>query len=324
MPAVSLYDYLLKHHPSTLRMILDDVGKIAVLVVDENLRVVTYNKQFEALTGKGILKKTENSLRDIMKPVDNSSSLFLPPKGSCWKVNVAFVSGVESGEDEENAYEVYIFSDKNEYVVCCDDLVNTDVPASARMARLNEELTDLMRELQKKNRELEKAKSTIHHMAMHDVLTELYNRRACQLEIEKIIAASARHGFPVVAVMFDIDHFKNVNDTFGHEAGDEVIKEFGRILRESCRKEDVAGRWGGEEFVMLMPYTNAEEGRQVCERARRLVQAAAFSNVTGTVTVSAGLSELRNKESLDSLMARVDEALYEAKSSGRNRVIVRG
>ncbi|MFW6414169.1 MAG: GGDEF domain-containing protein, partial [Verrucomicrobiota bacterium] len=310
MPAISLYDYLLQNHPHTLRMILDDLGKIAIVVLDDKQRVVTYNKQFRLLSDEGKLEQNEVYLNDLMQPVDSSSPFLLPPKGSYWKVNVIFNSGQENADDI--GYEAYIFSDKDEYIICFDDLVSTDALASAKMARLNEELTDLMRELQKKNRELEQAKATIQHVAMHDFLTELLNRRACQTELEKVIAAANRHGFPTALAMMDIDHFKKINDEFGHETGDDVLKEFGQMLLDSCRKEDIAGRWGGEEFILLMPYTNTEAGKQVCERIRTLFQQAVFPGIDRPITVSIGLTTLRPGDSLDSLAARADEALYKA------------
>jgi two-component system, cell cycle response regulator len=132
-----------------------------------------------------------------------------------------------------------------------------------------------------------------------------------------------RHGGHLSVAMFDLDRFKNINDSRGHAAGDRVLREFGRILASEIRGEDVAGRMGGEEFALVI--SGAEGARSLCERIRERLASTRVECPPGeafSVTVSVGLAWLEDgPASLDALLSRADEALYRAKAEGRNRVV---
>lgn len=184
------------------------------------------------------------------------------------------------------------------------------------LRRHNVRLIGQTRALEQSNRELQTAAST-------DSLTGLLVRRAflerCEAEIER----AQRQERPLAMVVVDLDHFKQVNDTYGHAVGDLVLKRFADVLGRDLRTIDVAGRWGGEEFVVLMPETSAAQARNVIERIRVAVTKLTFSHPAENlaVTMSAGLVEFDGAMTdPEQLVAQADKALYEAKQAGRNRI----
>lgn len=155
--------------------------------------------------------------------------------------------------------------------------------------------------------------------ALIDPLTGLFNRRAFNKFLERELALQSRYDLELSMAMIDLDHFKGVNDTHGHDAGDDVLREVSGLLQDICRSTDLPCRWGGEEFVWLMPKTNEEGALVATERLRKLVEAQDFQQA-GKLTVSIGLTEARKDESPESLCKRADQALYQAKEGGRNQV----
>ena len=163
-------------------------------------------------------------------------------------------------------------------------------------------------------------------MAVTDPLTGLYNRRYMSVHVGTMVDTAADRGKTISMLAVDVDHFKSVNDSFGHDGGDEVLKELARRIKANIRNIDLACRTGGEEFVIALPETDVEVAYKVAERLRRAVGGKPFTIGPDagslTVTVSIGVAELENAaESLDDIVKRADEALYRAKREGRNRVI---
>ncbi len=162
--------------------------------------------------------------------------------------------------------------------------------------------------------------------AVTDPLTGLHNRRYMTGQLDALVARAVRDGLPVSALLLDIDHFKKINDSFGHDAGDEVLREFAVRLASNVRAVDLPCRHGGEEFVVVMPETSLEDAERIAERIRMHVSGAPFRVAGGrevlTVTISIGVAATHGPgDTPDQLLKRADEALYEAKASGRNRVI---
>jgi len=164
-------------------------------------------------------------------------------------------------------------------------------------------------------------------LAVTDALTGLNNRRFLDHQLNLAMARHIRGGPAMSLLLVDIDHFKSVNDTYGHDAGDEVIREFAKRLSLNVRAIDMACRYGGEEFVVLMPETSPADAMHIAERVRAQVAEAPFVLHDGReldVTVSVGVSTSTGLgDSPEALMKRADEGVYEAKTSGRNRVIAR-
>ncbi len=169
------------------------------------------------------------------------------------------------------------------------------------------------------NRALQIANRKLGRLATTDGLTGLWNRRALDELVRREILRVDRYGDALSMVLFDIDHFKTVNDRFGHLAGDHVLVELGRRVKAQLRDCDGLGRWGGEEFLVLLPHSSGQEARQLAERLRRLVEAEPFEAV-GSVTISAGVAQRRPRESAEDWFRRLDRVMYRAKERGRNRV----
>jgi len=167
----------------------------------------------------------------------------------------------------------------------------------------------------------------VESLASTDELTGLPNRRCFMVEAERELAMARRHGTSLSVAMFDIDRFKSINDCHGHAAGDVALKAFGSILAAEVRKDDVAGRIGGEEFALLLWSAELQDAWSICERIRSKIESRCFEDADGCairMTVSAGLAAFGPEDAdLDTLLARADCALYEAKSAGRNRVVAR-
>ncbi|HDD35248.1 MAG TPA: GGDEF domain-containing protein [Candidatus Desulfofervidus auxilii] len=155
-----------------------------------------------------------------------------------------------------------------------------------------------------------------------DALTGLYNRRYFMERLEIEWERAKRYQRPISLLILDIDHFKRINDTYGHLAGDKVLKTLGKLISKQLRKTEIAGRYGGEEFTILVPETNAEGAIKLAERLRKMVEEYPFAiNGTINVTVSIGVSDAEGIETINDLIQKADAALYQAKETGRNRVV---
>ena len=182
----------------------------------------------------------------------------------------------------------------------------------------SEEVKALSVRVNKLEQELEAAKKE----SKEDFLTKLYNKRALDEFMEMKEAEYQRYGRNYCVIMFDLDHFKNVNDTFGHEAGDAVLGAFAKILKKDCRTVDIVGRFGGEEFLAILSETDTEGGSIFAHKVRKHVEKARFMyrGERIEVTVSSGVSERKTHVSLQATVNSADEYLYKAKQEGRNRV----
>lgn len=169
----------------------------------------------------------------------------------------------------------------------------------------------------------EQIRTHLSHMASTDTLTGLLNRRAfLDLAPDRLEPATNCSGTGAAVLVMDLDHFKSVNDIYGHQAGDEVLRQFGILLRRSVRSRDLIGRVGGEEFWALLPDVLPDEARRVAERIRSSLADTkiSYSDNEITITVSIGMTMMRERETLEVALARADRALYAAKNGGRNRV----
>lgn len=160
----------------------------------------------------------------------------------------------------------------------------------------------------------------LQKLATVDSLTGIYNRYKMNEEIDVEIGRNKRYGEGFALVMFDIDHFKAVNDTYGHDIGDYVLTELSRIIAKEIRESDNFGRWGGEEFMLILPKLNKEEAVRVSEKLRDKVKNHTFKDIS-RVTISIGTTVFTADDTKETLLKRVDNALYTAKREGRNRVV---
>ena len=198
---------------------------------------------------------------------------------------------------------------------------------ASRLKRTNDELeTDVAERTEQLQHALDRQEQLVAELAelsLRDPLTGLHNRRHADAELPRLASAADRHDQPLAMAMADLDHFKQVNDEHTYAVGDEVLRRFALILRQSTRSSDVVTRYGGEEFLVLMPQTTIEQALVLCERVRSEVEQHDWSDVAEGlhVTVSIGLSDSVSSGGLVTLGADADSALHRAKREGRNRVV---
>lgn len=177
---------------------------------------------------------------------------------------------------------------------------------------------------------LKKTKAELEFQASHDALTSLYNRRHITEHLHQGISQAQRYHHPYTVVMIDLDHFKNVNDTHGHAVGDLVLTQMAKVLKNSVRESDIAGRWGGEEFIVLLPHTDLPG---TCQAAEQWLKNIADSPVildngksihitfsAGIATLNADMAKLDIQYIAEELLNKADERMYAAKAQGRNRI----
>ena len=170
--------------------------------------------------------------------------------------------------------------------------------------------------------ELKEYTYELQYRATHDSLTKLYNRQKLNEELSKEILRENRYQHNLSILMFDIDNFKNINDTYGHDVGDVVLIDLSNILKGSIRATDYAARWGGEEFMVLLPETSIDETTRLANELREKIETYQPDNIDLPITISIGIAEfIPNENTRDDFIKNVDIALYQAKRTGKNKVI---
>jgi len=208
-----------------------------------------------------------------------------------------------------------------------EDIVAGSSQASAdqqlpnnELGRIAESIESLTKDaLYQKNLALEAKNSLLNHLSKTDQLTGIANRRKIQEALEQEVERFLRDQLPFSIVLFDIDHFKKINDHHGHDTGDQVLAELARQIKSRIRRRDVFGRWGGEEFILLFPETSHAEASQIAEQLRSQIAQQTFTKNLH-VTLSCGVSEFQGDLSLQEVLIEVDQKMYQAKEQGRNRV----
>lgn len=195
--------------------------------------------------------------------------------------------------------------------------LNARIYACLRTKALQDELRD-------KNRQLEEVLLKVEALAITDPLTNLFNRRHFETVIEKEFSRTIRYQSSTSCLMIDIDYFKKINDEYGHHAGDLVLKEMAKIIKSSVREIDTVARWGGEEFIVLLPATKREDALQAASRILTAASSHKFSGIPVQITISIGIASVPDPsiDTTEKLIHASDVALYEAKTKGRNRIEV--
>ncbi len=183
------------------------------------------------------------------------------------------------------------------------------------------EMATMMFDFQRKVNALEEELEEQREIALVDKLTGVHNRRAFDMRLEELIAQSRRFHTPLCLFLIDMDHFKEVNDKFGHEVGDEVLSSFARLLRTSCREYDMVFRFGGDEFAVIFPNEGIDEGKVFANRIQNFMGHNYYrhKDFKISMSVSGGMAQLTEDDDAHSLFSRADKRLYQAKAQGRNR-----
>jgi diguanylate cyclase len=198
----------------------------------------------------------------------------------------------------------------------------------AENAKMQNEAGELRNRLEQSRSQIDKLRAHLaeaQEIGLRDPLTSLSNRRCFDASLARELADAKARGVPLSLVMGDIDNFKKINDLYGHQIGDEILKTFASVLTDNVRARDTVARYGGEEFAIILPDTHIESARQLTERARRKIESLQLAvtesgKQIGTITASFGIAELGPGDDAETLIQRADHKLYEAKCGGRNRV----
>ncbi len=271
-----------------------------------SLRIALDNKTVKEMVGSidGVLDKLSLRLIDMIESSDHSNSEIQKIKHELELYTEESTTNFKIAH--KKLFTIAVALEKN------TEILSRDLKGHSAEVNI---LSQRVRTLEK---ELEAAKKE----SQEDFLTKLYNKRALDELMQMKEAEFKRYGRNYSVVMFDIDHFKKVNDTYGHEAGDAVLSAFAKILKQDSRSVDIVGRFGGEEFLAVLSDTDTKGGVIFAEKVREHVENARFiyKKKRIKVTVSAGVSERKRHVSLEATINSADEYLYKAKTEGRNRV----
>ncbi len=295
-----------------------------ILVVDDtesniDILVELLGDDYEvmvSLDGEGALEIAQEDdidliLLDIMMPEMDGYEVCnrLKEKEKTKHIPIIFLTAKSDEDSIEKAYDVG-----------GTDYVTKPFRPKELLARVKKELT-----IQKLIQDLKETQKELQELSVTDPMTKLYNRRYFSTLSLELMKLTKRNNHELSLIMLDIDKFKNVNDTYGHDVGDEVIIDLARTLANEKRKSDFAFRIGGEEFVLLLPNTSPDGAELLAQKIRKITESSAVNlndNQQLKYTISLGVSifNIDNDTDLQSVLKRADEALYEAKETGRNKV----
>ncbi len=284
----------------------------SILDAQDNIVLVT-NKESITNVNKRFLEFFEvSNIEEFTQKIDNIYDLFkeeygfitknLLTKQSCW---IEYIKNLP-----EIDRVVKIKSNDNSERIFTVNIDNYDLQDNYFVVSL----TDVT--------ELKEKSNLLEYQATHDSLTGLNNRNKFKEIFGKEIRRGFRYENDLSLILFDLDKFKDVNDTYGHQIGDEVLKDITQVVLANVREHDIVVRWGGEEFLILLPETSLEGAQNVALKVRAAIEDEKVSSKEISITSSFGVSTLLESDDENSFLGRVDKALYEAKTTGRNKVVV--
>jgi diguanylate cyclase (GGDEF)-like protein len=307
---------------SELHWLLDIVQSIdvGVVVLDRDYRVQVWNSFMENHSGKSAHQVAQRSMLELFPEIDRT-----------WftqKMDTAIMLGTRVFTIWEQRPYLVRFNNYQPITGLVDHMYQNVTILPLRTVNTSTEHVCLIiydvTNVAVNKLQLEAANAQLQELALHDGLTGLLNRRHWESCLEREFARHNRYSNPASLVLFDIDHFKKLNDTYGHQAGDEVIRQVARITREMVRDTDYAGRYGGEEFVVLLADTPLQGASQFAERLRMAIEQLQISHeqLSLQCSVSVGVACIRtDMANHQALIEAADKALYQAKSAGRNQVV---
>jgi diguanylate cyclase (GGDEF)-like protein len=315
---MNMYNDIYSNAPYPLDVFLDKISSYVLLNLDEDYNILGFNEKFNE-----IVKVKKNKILNLkLQSVFGNQSLntiTFKNDESYKKFNLCFKDEIIKNQ-LYNSYICYIFNLESGYYLIGIEQKPEQGDIITKISKLNNEMANMTRELKKKNIKLKKANQKIEELLRTDELTGLSNRRHFMEYFEKMISNAKRHSFPLSLIMCDLDRFKNINDNYGHDLGDKVLENVGKILQKETRDEDLAARIGGEEFTIILNGTTLEDGYNYAERIRKKISEIEIKQLPKKVTISLGITELKESDDQESFLKRADKALYKAKNNGRNQV----
>ena len=273
-----------------------DATQDAVMIANAQGEIEFVNHGFELITGYSRVEALGQNPA-MLKSGEHTEAFY----GRLW-------AAIQSGQTFR---AVFINRHKQGHLIHCEETVSPIRDAGGAVTHFVSVIRDQTARAH--------TEQTLREQATRDPLTDLLNRRAGEWQLERAFLAAREGQKPFCLILADVDHFKAINDTWGHPAGDQVLQRVAAVLRTGVRATDSVVRWGGEEFLLVLPYCEQAAALLQAERLRERV-ADAEQGEMGRVTVSMGVAELQRGETLANLMERVDQALYQAKHAGRNQV----
>lgn len=302
-----------------LHWLLDIVQSIdvGVVVMDRDYQIDVWNSFMENHSGIGADEAARKSLFDLFPEIE--------PNWFKKKVETAVLLGTRAFTIWEQRPNLVHFKSYQPITGLADEMYqNVTILPLRSTSSITDHVCLIIYDVTGvaiNKRQLESANTQLRKLALRDGLTGLLNRRYWEECLEREFARHIRYQSPASLVMFDIDHFKHFNDTYGHQLGDEVIREVSRMTKEFARETDFAGRYGGEEFVVLLPDTPLDGAMQFAERLRGAVERLTIEHADEIlkVTISLGVAELSDHMAAHpQLIEAADKALYQSKEQGRN------
>ena len=292
-----------------------DLSAVAYALIDANGRLIEANRGFDMLLPAGLRGKAGTDIR----------AYFLNPDFAA--LQKAEVKKLERktftvGVPDSKAYTLngwFLPHDGNFMFLAEHDISGVE-KESDKLVGVSQEMSRLKRDALSASRRLKVREQQIRDLSLTDSLTGLGNRRRLEEAIEAAISHASRHKRLLSVVMIDLDDFKGVNETFGHDAGDRALRAIADVLKKHSRKSDQVARSGGEEFVILMPETDMKQAKITAERIRKEVSQLNVPPIDQAITVSFGVTQFVEEDTVQTLLARIADAMVQAKAKGRNRV----
>jgi len=300
-------------------LIVSGKVKVVMLMPDGKEIFITYREKNDFFGEMALLedKRRSASIYAVtsVKLIVITRDIFLLLLDSIHQINMNLTTSISAKwRKSEQIYGLLLEKFK---------IINTQ---NKKLEKLNREKENLINEKEILNEELKKKNHQLYNMAITDKLTNIYNRAYIMDILSKEFTRSERHKLELSCIIIDIDHFKGFNDTYGHLIGDFTLKKTAELIKNNLRNEDVLGRYGGEEFLIVLPSTNIDGAEIIAEKIRSIVDNTEYhiNDLSFKVTISLGVSNsmIDNPQTEDILLKNADVALYKAKNSGRNRIVL--
>jgi len=296
-----LHQYYSKSYKLFVKSFLDSNNNITIVSTEEN--IVTINKA-------GLDFFEYKSIQDFQSAHSSVSDLFLEEEGCINKYTYGKNWILKIEKSKRKNFKVKLFSKEDNMHYYFHVKISKMNYANSQYLLSFNNITDI-----------EQEKQNIQKIAEYDPLTQIYNRVKFNDLLQEMFYKANRYNQPFSVILLDIDHFKNINDTYGHSAGDKVLVELARLINMSLRETDKIARWGGEEFVILSEHSSLEQSKIFAMRLKLEIADYNFAIPQKTITCSFGVTEFRNGDTQAKIFERVDQALYMAKENGRNQVV---